>query len=736
MCHAQPREIARGYHDSYIRRVPFPVFRISPLTARPSPLAPIPGPRSQASARSISDCDGWLRTIVLLLVLALMLLTGCKGQYSGSETEDDEPQVGTREIDFTVAGIVATPNELLLTDTIQIDATIRNIGDFDADEFVVAALLGTREDCGGVSYLLDVRTMSIEANSSRAFQISTVPARVPALGTYYVCIFVDPANQVEESDESNNLVGGASYPVYMVNCLVDAACDDDNPCTEDSCESMTGCRYVSNSLPCDDELFCTVNDTCSGGACQRGVPRVCSDLDLCDGRSYCDELAGECRNGPAPNACDDGNACNGTETCNPVDGACIAGTPMTCDVLVNNGQAPPTSANVIDHSMYDAESSQSVLLRDLGCPDSVEPDATCGVAGTPTSLEVAVRGDVHDLEVFDTSFLHVTGGAINVLASSPDSTVLISDGVVETFEGFGAVTVSGGSHGLLQLFGQASVTGGTVESLELDSAFISPGGEMRGGVVTTLYSGTESALRGGRVSLLCGRDEPGTIYGTGFDQNDGRFGSIVGATGFVSGTLELGDPLNATFHQEGSWCYHPTEGTIDTAGNFTLLPPPSTFIANGLAGGGADNTLDASDTATQYHDVFVRNAGCPDAWPSAYRDDPCSAPGAATEVDVAPGAIVPGVITVLDQSSVSIRGGQVSALRTGAVATIEVWGSDFTVDAAPVPFGALTELNGVLAGSLLSGDALNATFDREDPKAPGNYGVITLRSAAEAGGAP
>ena len=51
-------------------------------------------------------------------------------------------------------------------------------------------------------------------------------------------------------------------------------CDDGNPCTNDSCDA-SGCVYIPNSAPCDDNDECTLGDMCSGGSCAGGDPVEC-----------------------------------------------------------------------------------------------------------------------------------------------------------------------------------------------------------------------------------------------------------------------------------------------------------------------------------------------------------------------------------------------------------------------------------------------------------------------------
>ncbi len=51
-------------------------------------------------------------------------------------------------------------------------------------------------------------------------------------------------------------------------------CNDDNPCTDDTCEQGPGCVWTPKSGPCDDLNPCSVNDTCTDGICY-GKPKNC-----------------------------------------------------------------------------------------------------------------------------------------------------------------------------------------------------------------------------------------------------------------------------------------------------------------------------------------------------------------------------------------------------------------------------------------------------------------------------
>ncbi|UCC30743.1 MAG: hypothetical protein JSU86_00400 [Phycisphaerales bacterium] len=136
-----------------------------------------------------------------------------------------------------------------------------------------------------------------------------------------------------------------SATVRITECQDDAECVDGNLCTDDAC--VTGvCEYVGNTLPCDDELFCTATDTCSGGACVGSLdpcsaPWLCSeDLDACveclsaanceDGNICTDDVCdafGACDNPDNTIPCDDGSFCTAIDECS--EGGCV-GTGYAC----------------------------------------------------------------------------------------------------------------------------------------------------------------------------------------------------------------------------------------------------------------------------------------------------------------------------------------------------------------------------------------------------------------------
>ncbi|MSP91526.1 MAG: hypothetical protein EXR79_06955 [Myxococcales bacterium] len=109
------------------------------------------------------------------------------------------------------------------------------------------------------------------------------------------------------------------------------ACDDGNPCTEDSCGTKSGCAFANTQAECDDGNSCTLADTCGGGKCSVGVVALCDDGNPCTDDS-CDVVSG-CKQVPSsPKPCSfDSDPCT-TDVCK--GGACTAVKEVSvCKIL-------------------------------------------------------------------------------------------------------------------------------------------------------------------------------------------------------------------------------------------------------------------------------------------------------------------------------------------------------------------------------------------------------------------
>ena len=106
-------------------------------------------------------------------------------------------------------------------------------------------------------------------------------------------------------------------------------CDDGNDCTADACNPDIGCQSIAvGTFPCDDDSVCTTNDVCFAGLCI-GKFIECDDSNSCTDDS-CNPKTG-CAYTPNTSLCSDDNACTVGDTC--ADSVCESGPSKDCDDL-------------------------------------------------------------------------------------------------------------------------------------------------------------------------------------------------------------------------------------------------------------------------------------------------------------------------------------------------------------------------------------------------------------------
>ncbi len=112
-------------------------------------------------------------------------------------------------------------------------------------------------------------------------------------------------------------------------------CNDNNPCTTDSCNSQSGCvnAQAPDGTTCNDGNACTQNDKCLAGSCAGGPPVVCTASNQCHDAGTCNPTTGLCSNPAKPDGttCNDGSACTQSDTCR--SGVCTGSNPVTCTAL-------------------------------------------------------------------------------------------------------------------------------------------------------------------------------------------------------------------------------------------------------------------------------------------------------------------------------------------------------------------------------------------------------------------
>jgi len=154
--------------------------------------------------------------------------------------------------------------------------------------------------------------------------------------------------------QNSCLIDGTCYDAGTLSptnvCLVCGAapeswqtvkCDDDNPCTADTCDPTAGCsNTIDTAFSCNDGDPCTADDSCDAtgacvGTCEcdvdkpcEGAPPVCSQWQCIN--YSCVAVADPSLNGEG---CDDGSFCTVQDTCQA--GVCT-GTARDCNAEVGS----------------------------------------------------------------------------------------------------------------------------------------------------------------------------------------------------------------------------------------------------------------------------------------------------------------------------------------------------------------------------------------------------------------
>jgi hypothetical protein len=158
---------------------------------------------------------------------------------------------------------------------------------------------------------------------------------------------------------------------------VPADCNDQNPCTTDTCNDGT-CSHapLTAGTGCSDGNACNGAETCDGnGACMAGAAVVCQASDACHDIGACAPGTGICSNPAKPDGsvCDDGNACTNTDQCKA--GVCSGSSPVQCKPLDQCHTA----------GQCDSKTGQ--------CSNPTLPDGSaCNDANSCTLLDACVTG--------------------------------------------------------------------------------------------------------------------------------------------------------------------------------------------------------------------------------------------------------------------------------------------------------------------------------------------------------
>ena len=180
-------------------------------------------------------------------------------------------------------------------------------------------------------------------------------------------------------------------------------CGDSNPCTNDSCNPLVGCKHTNNADNCEDLDPCTLSDHCSGGMCVGGAPLECGDGNMCTD-DFCVPMAGCSHvNNTAP--CNDGNVCTVDDTC--TGGSCIAGESMAC-----NDDNPCTDDS--------CEKGKGCVFapNEVAVCDDGNPCTTGGHCAAGVCVGEGAQ-DCDDDDICTTDYCHPALGCVHQLNNNP-----------------------------------------------------------------------------------------------------------------------------------------------------------------------------------------------------------------------------------------------------------------------------------------------------------------------------
>lgn len=141
-----------------------------------------------------------------------------------------------------------------------------------------------------------------------------------------------------------DVTGDLGVPVEVtILCQLDSQCDDENPCTDDSCNAGSVCTYAPNdNNDPDDGLFCNGHEICDGGqvVIEPGSLPECDDSLSCttDG---CNDTTDQCYNELDNGYCLIGGECRLDSFVNPTS-ECEA-----CDSALDPGDWSPRPSGAL-----------------------------------------------------------------------------------------------------------------------------------------------------------------------------------------------------------------------------------------------------------------------------------------------------------------------------------------------------------------------------------------------------
>jgi hypothetical protein len=248
----------------------------------------------------------------------------------------------------------------------------------------------------------------------------------------------------------------ASVPT---GCAAASDCDDNDPCTVDTCDSTHACAHAAKEV--DDAIDCTVDacDPTTGEVTHTTMNSLCSDDAECS-TDVCDATAG-CVHGADATACDSNATCSSSFDCECNSGYSGDGLTCSADVVTCDALTDPTNGSV------STSNGTATYACNSGFELTSSATRTCNMDGTWSGTAPTCRAI--------TFFVVRVGDGQAALDNSSTAVFLderdVDGNVVNTIA---LPTAASGNNAPFTLQGTATAEGGLSRSA--DSRYLTLGG--------------------------------------------------------------------------------------------------------------------------------------------------------------------------------------------------------------------------------------------------------------------
>ena len=175
-------------------------------------------------------------------------------------------------------------------------------------------------------------------------------------GCVYNNLSDGPCDDGDACSQASSCIGGTCTASKT------KVCDDNNGCTDDSCDKQKGCQFTPNTAKCPDSEPCTTAETCAAGKCVT-KPLVCDDKDPCT-TDLCASGQGCVKLPASGKACDDGNVCTTASTCS--SGKCVGTKNLVCKdgLLCTNDTCDAKKGCVFPYNTVACDDGQPCTIGD------------------------------------------------------------------------------------------------------------------------------------------------------------------------------------------------------------------------------------------------------------------------------------------------------------------------------------------------------------------------------------